>query len=706
NSFVVNEDTNGSYTFSLEQTKQTINPIKTVQSTAKKTSSDSPVSSSSLKTAATKTQQSSLSSPTKNTTVENQTLTNKNNLLNELLQKRTEVQPILNKNSSKTNELISPLSSSGAKDQPTENQVKEKQYPLPKTEPPPPAKALSKNRINEFANLLSASVHLTKPSEPQISVKKQQAIINRSNPAKITSTTPTIHSPPSPTRSEDQSFTSVPSLSSDRDERDSYHTVKSNNSDKTTIESKPIDARYSEKIDDRTSITIKTSNIKALFEQKLALNDGTKSLSASNEQLLNFSSDSSSNSTTREHKRVPVSYGSLKKSIQTNQSTTTLNRDQQNLSPNQSPHLRKLPQNDLTMATNNYGKYTDHASKDVVIEDIAPERSLYFNTNYHMNDTLRSNESTPCSSTSSLAFEKFNIKPQTRSPSESLIAKEIRESNEKEEELRRQRKKVGLNSDQEENGSIVQIVPDRSTTDTTRKRETRSNTSFSSNLDFFTSKAASSTVSSPSLNRNTTSNGFRGERRPSTNTTATTIPPDPNLIYDSSAFSKPSRSSHQTDIINRLHDSSQDREDELKHISPVVTKELNRFNENGIGLVRTSSTNLILHRSSSNNTLPIIANVVQREIELNRIKEAELRELGRIIHTSDEHSDPRKYTEQIPQQNDNISKSRSINMLVKTRRDSGLNNRSKNEFDFHNQSRTSPFTAHTNNNGISNQKNV
>ncbi|CAF5196509.1 unnamed protein product, partial [Rotaria sp. Silwood1] len=41
-----------------------------------------------------------------------------------------------------------------------------------------------------------------------------------------------------------------PSLSSDRDERESYHTVKSNNSEQEQIK-KHIDARYNDKLDDR-----------------------------------------------------------------------------------------------------------------------------------------------------------------------------------------------------------------------------------------------------------------------------------------------------------------------------------------------------------------------------------------------------------------------------------------------------------------------
>ncbi|CAF5140995.1 unnamed protein product, partial [Rotaria magnacalcarata] len=125
-------------------------------------------------------------------------------------------------------------------------------YQLPKTEPPPAAKPINKARINEFASLLSSAVHLTQPP----ATKKQE-------PSK---TIATVNQPlPSPSRSEDQSFSSIPSANSDREERESFHTVKSNNNSEQEQIKKHIDARYNEKIDDRASIQINTSNIKALF---------------------------------------------------------------------------------------------------------------------------------------------------------------------------------------------------------------------------------------------------------------------------------------------------------------------------------------------------------------------------------------------------------------------------------------------------------
>jgi hypothetical protein len=103
----------------------------------------------------------------------------------------------------------------------------------------------------------------------------------------------------------------------------------------------------------------------------------------------------------------------------------------------------------------------------------------------------------------------------------------------------------------------------------------------------------------------------------------------------------------------------------------VVSQELNRFNENGVPILRTSSTNGLLHRSASNQNILSTQNtnnIIQREIEAIRAKEAELRQLGRIQHTSDEHADPRKYQELVS----TLPKSQSINMISsgKIRRDS------------------------------------
>jgi hypothetical protein len=151
-------------------------------------------------------------------------------------------------------------------------------------------------------------------------------------------------SPSSPAHSDDRSFSSIPSVQSDRDERESYHTVKSNNSEQDQIK-KHIDARYTEKLDDRGSIKINTANIKALFEQKIF--DTNKALSQSTEHLAHLTEVKQQH----QHKKIPISYGSLKRNYQ--QTTPTNNR-------------RNTNQDTLTM-----NKYTDHmaGAKDVVIED-------------------------------------------------------------------------------------------------------------------------------------------------------------------------------------------------------------------------------------------------------------------------------------------------------------------------------------------------
>ncbi len=174
-----------------------------------------------------------------------------------------------------------------------------------------------------------------------------QAIKKQETPKTI----PTIiRPPPSPSRSDDQSYSSIPSATSDRDERESYHTVQSNNNSEQEQNKKPIDARYNEKIDDRKSIKINTSNIKALFEQKIS--DTNRILSQSNEHLLHLTETKQQN---QQHKKVPISYGSLKRNLlvtpqQTNPITT-----------------RRQSYTDFS----NMNKYTDHivGTKDVVIED-------------------------------------------------------------------------------------------------------------------------------------------------------------------------------------------------------------------------------------------------------------------------------------------------------------------------------------------------
>ncbi|CAF1116758.1 unnamed protein product [Rotaria sordida] len=473
-------------------------------------------------------------------------------------------------------------------------------YPIPKTEPPPAAKPINRARISEFASLLSSSVHLTPPQ----TIKKQE----------IPKTISTINRPlPSPSRSEDQSFSSVQSINSDRDERESYHTVKSNNNSEQEQSKKHIDARYNEKIDDRNSIQINTSNIKALFEQKIS--DTNKALTQSSEHLLHL------HEARQRHRKVPVSYGSLKRNLPNNpQQTTSINTNR-----------RQTHQDFPTM-----NKYTDHivGTKDVVIEDKQPESVRQ--TQRYVSNTRRNNTD---------QIIRPGIDSLITSPvsipngyySETLIAREIRETKEKEEELRRQRKQCGLTEDL----SSLKIISnnDLNQSDISTKQPIKSN-SFLSNLDFFTSKVNNSSNELPSPRRSTIS--------------------IQNIVYDSHTLSPPSPSS------------SSSSHDERKQISNIVSQELNRFNNNGIPIIRTSSTNNVIHRSSSNQNMLSTQNtnnIIQREIEAIRAKEAELRQLGRIQHTSDEHSDPRKYQELVS----TLPKSQSVNTLStgKVRRDSG-----------------------------------
>jgi hypothetical protein len=177
-----------------------------------------------------------------------------------------------------------------------------------------------------------------------------------------------------------------------------------------------------------------------------------------------------------------------------------------------------------------------------------------------------------------------------------------------------------------------------SSSSTTTTQPSKSS-SFLSNLDFFTSKLNGSS--------NESTLTMTSPRRSSIST--------PNSLYDS----QPSNPARQTSY------------DELKQMNNVVSQELNRFNENGFPIVRSSSTNGLLYRSSSNQNIlsgQNTNNIIQREIEAIRAKEAELRQLGRIKRTSDEHSDPRKYQEFVS----TLPKSQSINTIPtgKTRRDS------------------------------------
>jgi len=172
--------------------------------------------------------------------------------------------------------------------------------------------------------------------------------------------------------------------------------------------------------------------------------------------------------------------------------------------------------------------------------------------------------------------------------------------------------------------------------------QTIKSSSFLSNLDFFTSKLNGSSNESTST--------IASPRR----STISTL----NLIYD-------------VQTLSSSNPSRQLSNDELKQMTNVVSQELNRFNENGVPIIRTSSTNGLLHRSSSNQNILSTQNtnnIIQREIEAIRAKEAELRQLGRIQHTSDEHSDPRKYQELVS----TLPKNSSINTIPtgKIRRDS------------------------------------
>jgi hypothetical protein len=169
------------------------------------------------------------------------------------------------------------------------------------------------------------------------------------------------------------------------------------------------------------------------------------------------------------------------------------------------------------------------------------------------------------------------------------------------------------------------------------------NSSFLSNLDFFTSKL----------------NGTLNESTLMTSSLRRSTHPTSNLVYDCHTLSSSNLS-------------RQSSNDEFKYMTNVVSQELNRFNENGVPIIRTSSTNGSLYRSSSNQNIlstQTTNNIIQREIEIIRAKEAELRELGRIQHTSDEHADPRKYQELV---STTLPKSQSINTIPtgKVRRDS------------------------------------
>lgn len=209
--------------------------------------------------------------------------------------------------------------------------------------------------------------------------------------------------------------------------------------------------------------------------------------------------------------------------------------------------------------------------------------------------------------------------PSNGCSSESLIAREIRETKEKEEELKRQRRKCGFSED-------PSIVISHSTNDSTKSESFSSanqpvrSSSFMSNLDFFATRSSHS----------------QAESQPTISSPRRSIISSQNLVFEPAEDFKP-----------RTHDP----------ITPVL-----RTNSN---------TNGVLHRSSSNQVLTAhnTNNIIQREIEAIRAKEAELRQLGRIQHTSDEHADPRKYQEHVTT---TLPKSQSIQAIsmTKVRRDS------------------------------------
>ena len=169
-------------------------------------------------------------------------------------------------------------------------------------------------------------------NQPQINKKPETSKIN---PA------------PSPSRSEDQSYSSIRSAPTDRDERESFHTVKSNPNSDFEQTKKHIDARYNEKIDDRKSIQINTSNIKALFEQKIS--DTNKALSQSNEHLAHLNEVRQQHQ--QQHKKIPISYASVKRTLPVNPQPTN----------------RRQSYQDST-AMNKYSEHIE-GTKEVVIEE-------------------------------------------------------------------------------------------------------------------------------------------------------------------------------------------------------------------------------------------------------------------------------------------------------------------------------------------------
>jgi hypothetical protein len=203
--------------------------------------------------------------------------------------------------------------------------------------------------------------------------------------------------------------------------------------------------------------------------------------------------------------------------------------------------------------------------------------------------------------------------------SESLIAREIRQAKEKEDEWKRQRHKCGLADDM----SMSLHSTDSNSMDNMKSR------SFLSNLDFFNSKLNNGSNESMTLSRRSLVN-------------------NQHQVHDAQ--------NSLTNSTSRLKTNS-------------IAQDIHRTNGNDMSIVRTSSANTRIYRSSSSMNINATNNIVQREIQAIRAKEAELRELGRIQRTSDEHSDPRKYHECVT----TLPKSQSIQTIAsgKIRRDSG-----------------------------------
>lgn len=188
--------------------------------------------------------------------------------------------------------------------------------PLPKPSTVPTPRPINKDRINEFASLLSSSVHLSQPQLTKTPIK-----------------TSTEKKRSSSTRSDEPNSSSLPSANIDQESHPEQEPIK-----------RHIDARYTEKLDDRGSIKINTANIKALFEQKIS--DTNKVLSQSTEHLSHILE------TRSHHKKVPVSYRAVKKDLP----PPVSNQPSRRRSYQEPPTMMKIPD-------------PINTAKDVVIED-------------------------------------------------------------------------------------------------------------------------------------------------------------------------------------------------------------------------------------------------------------------------------------------------------------------------------------------------